>query len=178
MKIAVAGGEGTGRTTVAEALSRTLGLPLIPNPRDAIVKGSGYHTLFEWQASTGGLERLVERQVARELECSDAVVDSGALDLWCFFQRWAWNAVSPERAEGLRERILQAANQYSHVLVTAPRLVAGSAPGRFCNRLNIVQSHRLLEALLAELPQPRRIIHRLPAQDSDSVIHAANRALS
>ncbi|HZS38703.1 MAG TPA: AAA family ATPase [Polyangia bacterium] len=176
MKIAVVGGESTGRTSVAEAVAKKLGLPLVGNPRERVLAASGYHTLWEWQAATGGMVGLVEAQAAREREAARAVVDAGVLDQWCFVERWVWNRLSPEAAEALHYTVVQAAGEYARVLVTAPRLVGGSAPGRFRNRLHVAQSQRLLDGILREAVPADRVCF-LPDGDLPQVVAAALAAL-
>jgi hypothetical protein len=172
MKIAVVGAEGSGKSTVAKAVAEAARLTLLPSPRDATLAGSGYHTLYEWVRATDRFGELLERQVADEARLASGVIDNGAVDLWAFFQRWEWNRWSPERAERLRELTAAATATYTHVLVTAPRVVAGYAPARFRNALNAAQGHRLVTAFLSEIV-PAAKVHALPAGDEAAVLRAA-----
>jgi hypothetical protein len=157
---------------VARAVADALSLPLLASPKDALLERTGYHTLFEWSAATRSAADWVREQTAVERGISRGVSDGGALDLFCFLQRWEWNRMSPERVEALRAEIASVATSYAHVLVTAPRLVGGPAPGRFRNAAHTLQHHRLLTALLGELVPAGRV-HALPGADAQAVIEEA-----
>jgi hypothetical protein len=169
MKIAVVGAECSGKTTLAAGLAEALGVPLLPNPNPELLDGSGYHTLFEWGAATQAWEWWLERQADREQAFAAGVVDHGLIDHFCFVQRWAWNRLAPDRVERLRERVVAAAASYTHVLVTAPRLVAPPAPWRFRNAQATQQIDRLARALVHELGLDARAC-ALPAADAPRLV--------
>lgn len=169
MKIAVVGASCTGKTTIARALGDALGVSVLANPTEQVLQSSGYHTLFEWGAATEGWSALVEKQAARECGLERGIVDHGAIDLFCFIQRWAWNRMSPERVEALRDLVRDAAASYDAVVVTAPALVAPPAPWRFRNTLAIAQDHRLTLGLLSELHLSARSLILEPMSVEDTI---------
>jgi hypothetical protein len=170
--VAVVGAEASGKTTVAEALAKELAIPLLAGGKLEALARSGYHTLYEWSAATRGLPELLRQQARREREASSAVIDDGALDLLCTIERWDWNRLSPDAFEELRETAVAAARRYDHVLVTAPRIVAGHASHRFRNRAHALQTHRLLVAALGEIGLGERV-HLLAEADAAATVAAA-----
>jgi hypothetical protein len=150
VRIAVVGPEGTGKTMLAAALADAFQLPLLASLREPLLHDSGYHTLFEWVAAGHSWAALVAEQARREAAFGDGVVDGGVLEQFCLFQRWGWNATSPDAVESLREAVLTAARRYDRILVTPPRLVAGPASARFRNSAHNLQLARLLDALVRE----------------------------
>lgn len=150
MKIAIVGGDGTGKTTLASALGAALSLPVVAPLKHALLEASGFHTLWEWDAATTGFPELVERSATHEAGHPAAIVDGGLFEAYALLQRWAWHRLSPERSEALRDRILVAARTYTHVIVLPPRIVAGFGPGRFCNEPHNRQLGRLITAFATE----------------------------
>lgn len=150
MKIAIIGGESTGKSTLAAALAEAHKLSVLAPVKPELLKTSGYHTLFEWAAATKGWVTLVETQLAREAGAT-GVIDDGAIQLYCIVQRWGWNTISPDRVEALRARVVAAATSYDAVVLTPPALVGGPAPGRFRNANHNLQLVRLLSAFATEL---------------------------
>ena len=158
MKIGIVGGESTGKSTLAKGLSDQLHIPLLPALKPELLKESGYHTLFEWAAATHGWSTLLHRQLEREPAGQDLVVDDGVVQLYCFLQRWGWNGISPDRLEELRDRVMAAGGSYDALVVTAPVLVGGSAPGRFRSASHNLQLTRLLKAFVAEAGLGDRVL--------------------
>lgn len=154
MIIAVVGPDATGKSTLARSIANGLGLPVLPSLREELLAGSGYHTVFEWDSATRGLDGVVTTQAAREAALTDAVVDGGVLELLALLQRWAWNRLSPVRFERLRGAAAGAAVRYQRVVVLPPRIVAAAAPGRFRCEENNQQVARLLDAFIAETSLP------------------------
>jgi hypothetical protein len=150
MKIAIIGGESTGKSTLAKALAEARKLTVLDPVKPELLKKSGYHTLFEWAAATKGWVTLVETQLERE-QAATGIIDDGVLQLFCTVQRWGWNTISPDRVEGLRTRVVAAAATYDAVILTPPALVGGPAPGRFRNAAHNLQLGRLLSAFASEL---------------------------
>jgi hypothetical protein len=156
--IAVVGGEGTGKTSLSQALGEALGLPVLDPLKARLLAGAGYATLFEWDAATRGLPGLVEAQAEREAGLAGAVVDGGVVDLYCLVQRWAWHRLSPTRAERLRETAARAAARYDRALIMPPRVVAGPAPDRFRSAEHNAQLTRLAAAFAREAALAHRHI--------------------
>jgi hypothetical protein len=172
VKVAVIGAEGTGKSDLVEGIRRALRLPVLAPLKDELLEQSGYHTLFEWAEATGGWATLVARQAARERAVAEAVVDDGALQLYCVFQRWGWNRVSPDRVEGLRAEALACASGYERVLLTPPEVVAGYAPARFRNAAHNLQVHRLLQAFAREAGLGPRLVALAAAEPPQRLAQA------
>ena len=164
MIIAIVGGEGTGKTTLARGLGEALGLPVLAPMKDRLVAESGYHTLFEWDAATRGLEGLVASQVERESALTACVVDGGAIELFCVVQRWAWHRLSPAASERARDLSAHAAKRYRRVLVMPPRIVAGPAQGRFRSLPHNLQLTRLVDAFAREEALPCAHVDDAPVE--------------
>ena len=152
MIIAVVGGEGTGKTSVAMALVESTRARLLEPLKAQVLAESGYHTIFEWEAATGGLPALLERQAQREAELASGVIDGGVVELYVFAQRWAWNKLSPSRWAELRGIALTAARRYDRLVIAPARIVAGPAPGRFRNADHNAQLLQLIEMFARDLP--------------------------
>ena len=150
MIIAIVGGEGTGKSTLARQLGEAMSLPVLAPLKEGLLAESGYHTLFEWDAATHELEGLVARQAEREATLENCIVDGGVIELYCLVQRWVWHRLSPARFERTRDAAVRAAARYDRVLVTPPRVVAGPAPGRFRSEPHNRQVKRLIDAFLGE----------------------------
>jgi len=161
--ISIVGGEGTGKTLLARRLGEALGLQVLEPMKDRLLAESGYHTLFEWDAATGGLERLVSAQVERETALASGIIDGGAVELFCLVQRWAWHRLSPNRSERMRDLASAAARRYQRVLVMPPRIVGGPAPGRFRSLPHNVQLTRLIDAFAREEALPLEHVDDGPA---------------
>lgn len=164
------GPEASGKTWLAGRVAQALSSSVLVDPRTEILSRSGYQTMFEWSTAGGDLPSLIGRQVERELEASNVVIDNGVMDLFCFMQRWQWNRLSPDAVEGARDLTTQAVRRYDRILVTPPRIVAGFASHRFRDATNAVQTARLIDALAGELDLK---LHRLPVADQESVLAAA-----
>jgi hypothetical protein len=177
MKIAVAGADGSGKTVLATALAERLRLPLLPNSRDSLLADTGHPTLFEWLKAGGDPTAALMDQVQRERETKDGVIDHGALDQLCFLQRWAWNRIAPDRFERLHTMVADTVASYTHVVVTAPHIVAPFAPWRFRSPPGAKQHHRLLLAMLtlrgdSGLARDDLVI-LLPEGDADTMLDHA-----
>lgn len=164
MIIAVVGGEGTGKTTLARRLGEALELPVLEPMKDRLLAESGYHTLFEWDAATRGLEGLVASQAEREAGLAACVVDGGAIEIFCLVQRWAWHRLSPAASEQVRDLAARAARRYQRVLVMPPRVVGGPAPGRFRSLPHNLQITRLVDAFAREEALPHAHVEDAPAE--------------
>jgi hypothetical protein len=151
MKIAIAGPEATGRTSLAEALAARLSLPLLEDPRLPLLARTGYQTIFEWDAATLGWPALVREQAARERTVDSGIIDAGVMDLFCGVQRWVWNRLSPETVEQLRTVVAGAVTSYTHIIVMPAVMVAPAAAHRFRSQPHTLQIDRLLQALVNEL---------------------------
>lgn len=172
MKIALVGAEAAGKSTLGAGLSGALGLRVLPDPRDVALRGSGYNTFFEWCKATRGLSGVLQEQMEREHAVEHCIIDSGAIDLYAFLQRWAWNTMSPEIVERLWQGIVNISLTYTHVLVMSPQLVATYAPQRFRNALNMEQTNRLIDGILRDLPL-RAPPQPLPSGSAGRVLKAA-----
>jgi nicotinamide riboside kinase len=152
IRIALAGPEATGKTTLAQALASSLGHEVLSDPRPDVLRASGCHTLFEADRLQPVWRQLLERQIEREATLSGpAVLDTCALDYWVLWQRWSWCATSPAEVEDLFQQTLQASSRYGLVLQMPSTQVSAPAGHRFIHPAYAAQISRLLVSVVSEL---------------------------
>lgn len=154
MKVAIAGGDATGKTTLARALAAELGVSVLDPLKLELLANSGYHTIFEWDAATNGLPGAIAAQAAREHAATDVVIDGCTSELVALVQRWAWARLSPRSWERLRQAAVDAARGYDRLIIVPPTVVAGPAAGRFRSLEHNTQLRRLLVAFANEIAVP------------------------
>ncbi len=168
MKIAIVGPEATGRTVLAKGLAAELGLPLIGDSRDDLLRDSGYPTLFEWGKATGEWQAWLASHASAESKATSGVVDAGSIDVFAQIFRWASDGISPDRLDQLEQHTRRATASYSHVVLTAPVIVAPHAPSRFRSANNARQMHQLLRGLIADFASRARVLELEPAEELTS----------
>lgn len=174
-RIAIIGGESTGKTTLATDLARRLHLDVLAPLKPSVLAESGYHTIFEWAGATNGWASLLERQVERERSTAASVIDEPALQVLAVVARWGWNHIAPDRFELLRAGALRAASSYDHIVLTPARLAGGPAPGRFRNQAHNEQLTRLLEAFVREAGLAERVVVVAPGPIEEQCAAVARR---
>jgi hypothetical protein len=171
-RIAVVGPEATGKTSLSEGLARALGLPLLADPRPALLASTGCHTLFEAARFRPIWRELLEGQLGREASAGDAVIDTGALDCWVLWQRWGWAGAPPATTERLRAAAFDLARGYSHVIVMPARQLSEFRGHRFLDTDYATQMGRLTQAALAEAGLAGRALALDPG-DANAYLRAA-----
>ncbi|HEX6511337.1 MAG TPA: AAA family ATPase [Chloroflexota bacterium] len=150
LRIALAGPEATGKTTLAHMLAERLGLPVLDDPRPGFLAETRCHTLFEAAQYRPVWRELLERQLEREAAPGAAILDTCVLDYWVLWQRWGWCGASPDVSERLYEGVLRACAQLSHVVLMPPAQVQEFQGYRFLNDAYARQVARLTRGLLSE----------------------------
>ena len=77
-RIALAGAEATGKTALAQLLAGRLDIPILEDPRPALLSESRCHTLFEAAQYRPVWRELLELQVRREAAAEAAILDTCA----------------------------------------------------------------------------------------------------
>jgi nicotinamide riboside kinase len=154
VRVAIAGGDGTGKTTLARALAAELAVPVLDPLKLELLADSGYHTIFEWDAATNRLPDAIAAQAEREHATNDVVIDGCTCELLALVQRWAWARVSPKHWERLRQVAVDASRRYDRLIILPATVVGGPASGRFRSPEHNMQLRRLLVAFASEVAVP------------------------
>lgn len=150
LRIAVAGPEATGKTTLARGLAVALGVTIVDDVRRDVLARSRCHTLFEVARLRPVWHELLETQLGREeSETGSVVIDTCALDYWALFVRWGWCDATPSTAEELRDRMIVVASRYTHIFLMPEHQLPEFRGHRFLDRDHARQTRRVIEGFLA-----------------------------
>jgi len=98
LRLAISGSAGTGKTTLSQALSRRLDLPLIPEAMRAYLERGGARLDRLPRAEAAAVLRGFREELrAQEIRLGAFVADNGALDL-AAYDRWYGCEVASEAA--------------------------------------------------------------------------------
>lgn len=150
-RIAIAGPEATGKSSLARLLSQQLQLPLIEDPRSAFLESARCDTLFEAGRYRPVWLELLDLQLEREATNDEpAVLDTCAIDYWTHWQRWGWCGATVRLSERMYKRTAEAANRYLCIVIMPPRQLAPPRGSRFLNAEYAQQISRLTRAFVRE----------------------------
>ena len=149
-RIAVTGVDGTGRTTLARALSMELDIPCIEDQTRSHVHALGYQTIYELPDSVAVRIRLFNDLIRRYAEMPAFVSDGSVIDWFAQWQRWEWNHVAPAQSEALYQQAKESAATYTHVIFLQPSFQPPYDGFRWLESNHRVQVTRLIRALIAE----------------------------
>ncbi|GIX30006.1 MAG: hypothetical protein KatS3mg124_0478 [Porticoccaceae bacterium] len=116
LRIAVTGTSGTGKTTLALALSKALDLPFLEEGYDGRITRRKGKTVAEWEAE---LFAVFDRKIGEEARRESFVADRCAIDLFCaWFNNNLHVRCDPTITRRFLGRCAQAARRYHFVVVT------------------------------------------------------------
>ena len=149
-RIAVTGVDGTGRTTLAQALSKELDIPYIEDQTRTRVYALGYQTIYELPDSVAVRLRLFNDLIRRCAEMPAFASDGSVIDWFAQWQRWEWNHIAPAQSEALYRQAKQSAVTYTHVIFLQPSFQPPYDGFRWLEPNHRAQVTRLIRALIAE----------------------------
>ena len=149
-RIAVTGVDGTGRTTLARALSKELDIPCIEDQTRSHVHALGYQTIYDLPDSVSVRIKLFNDLVRSHAEMPAFVSDGSVIDWFAQWQRWEWNHVAPAQSEALCQQAQECAATYTHVIFLQPSFQPPYDGFRWLEPNHRVQVTRLIRALIAE----------------------------
>jgi len=149
-RIAVTGVDGTGRTTLAQALSKEFDIPCVEDQTRSRVHSLGYQTIYELPDSVAVRIKLFNDLVCRHAEMPAFVSDSSVIDWFAQWQRWEWNHVAPAQSEALYQQAKESAATYTHVIFLQPSFQPPYDGFRWLEPNHRAQVTRLIRVLIAE----------------------------
>lgn len=98
-RIVIIGAAGTGKSTLAKALSKRLKLKLIPEQARIICKKLDYNNIYEIKNQKEFRFLVLKEQIKLEEKYNDFISDRSTIDCWVHFIRWNYESAKSYESE-------------------------------------------------------------------------------
>ncbi|MBX3152334.1 ATP-binding protein [Candidatus Obscuribacterales bacterium] len=119
-RIIITGASGVGKTTIVEALTSLLSLPMIPELGREICHQMGYQNPTEIPDQNLFKQSILTAQIEREEELQSFISDRSTIDCWVLWQRWNMCAAMSYDTEAYYETARTQALKYTHIIYIPP----------------------------------------------------------
>lgn len=119
-RIIITGAGSVGKTTLAEALSRKLSLPLIEEMSRKVCQELGHYSFTEILDRETFNFQVLQKQIEAEDQLNSFVSDRSALDYWVFWQRWNICVAMSFDTERFYTQAKSRVDKYTHVIYIPP----------------------------------------------------------
>lgn len=151
MKIVLTGTSCVGKTTLANALSKELNLPVIEEIARLLCQKKGLHNMAEAIDPSALKWEILNEQINQESKLKDFICDRSALDCWVFWQRWNLCQSMTEESEKYYHLAKEQTKKYSHVIYIPPMFTPEEDGFRWLNDDYRNQVDRIIRMSLYEL---------------------------
>lgn len=119
-RIILTGASGVGKTTLAEPLSKELGLPIIPELGRDICRQLGFERIGDIPDQEAFKKSVLEAQIQTEEKYQNFVSDRSTIDCWVLWQRWNICQAMSYDTEAYYEKARQQSEKYTHIIFVPP----------------------------------------------------------
>lgn len=119
-RIILTGASGVGKTTLAEPLSKQLGLPVIPELGRDICRNLGYERIGDIPDQEGFKKLVLDAQITAEDTHESFVSDRSTIDCWVLWQRWNICQAMSYDTEAYYEKARKQSQKYTHIIFVPP----------------------------------------------------------
>jgi|AGTN01.1.fsa_nt_gi hypothetical protein len=119
-RIIITGASGVGKTTLVEALTPLLSLPVIPELARDICKQLGYATICDVPDQEEFKKTVLKAQIEKEEELGSFLADRSALDFWVLWQRWNICTAMSYDTETYYNQVTDQSQKYTHIIYVPP----------------------------------------------------------
>ncbi len=119
-RIILTGASGVGKTTLAEPLSKELGLPIIPELGRDICRQLGYERIGDIPDQEAFKKSVLDAQIQAEDKYAGFVSDRSTIDCWVLWQRWNICQAMSYDTEAYYEKARKQSEKYTHIIFVPP----------------------------------------------------------
>lgn len=119
-RIILTGASGVGKTTLAEPLSKQLGLPVIPELGRDICRQMGYERIGEIPDQEAFKNSVLDAQIQAEDKLQSFISDRSAIDCWVLWQRWNICQAMSYDTEAYCDKARKQSEKYTHIIYVPP----------------------------------------------------------
>lgn len=119
-RVIITGASGVGKTTLVEALTPLLSLPVIPELARDICKQLGYDTICDVPNQEEFKKTVLKTQIEKEEELGSFLADRSALDFWVLWQRWNICTAMSYDTESYYQLVKKQTQKYTHIIYIPP----------------------------------------------------------
>lgn len=119
-RIILTGASGVGKTTLANELSNSLGLAVIPELGRDLCHEMGYKRIGEIPDQEGFKKEVLRLQIETEEQLGSFVSDRSTIDCWVLWQRWNICQAMSYDTEAYYDQSRKQADKYTQIIFVPP----------------------------------------------------------
>jgi len=119
-RIILTGASGVGKTTLAEPLSKQLGLPVIPELGRDICRQLGYERIGDIPNQEAFKNSVLDAQIQTEDKLGNFISDRSTIDCWVLWQRWNICQAMSYDTETYYNKTRKQSEKYTHIIFVPP----------------------------------------------------------
>ncbi|MDZ4838067.1 MAG: ATP-binding protein [Candidatus Melainabacteria bacterium] len=176
-RIIITGASGVGKTTLVEALTPLLSLPLIPELGRDICHQMGYQKIGDIPDQEEFKRAVLDAQISRENQLPEFISDRSAIDCWVLWQRWNLCSAMTYDSEAYYQKARAQAQRYTHVIYVRPTFPPVEDGFRWTEPIYQKQIDRLVRMTLYDFELWEKTL-TIEEEDQEERLRAALKWLS
>lgn len=176
-RIIITGASGVGKTTLVEALTPLLSLPLIPELGRDICHQMGYQKIGDIPDQEEFKRAVLDAQISKENQLPEFISDRSAIDCWVLWQRWNLCSAMTYDSEAYYGKARAQAQRYSHIIYVRPTFPAVEDGFRWTEPIYQKQIDRLVRMTLYDFELWEKTL-TIEEEDIEERLRAALKWLS